>query len=66
MGMPKHEPTQWRLFVDSSKRSLKCVLLHNSKDQKHGAVPVGYSTKLKEEYESIKAILNMMKYNKHR
>jgi hypothetical protein len=25
----KYEPEEWRLFIDSSKRSLKAVLLHN-------------------------------------
>ena len=24
-----HDPTQWRLFIDSSTKSLKAVLLHN-------------------------------------
>ena len=24
-----HDPKEWRLFIDSSSRSLKCVLLHN-------------------------------------
>jgi len=27
----KHEPQEWRLFIDSSKLSLKAVLLHNGK-----------------------------------
>ena len=56
VGMPKYESTDWKFFIDSSKRSLKCVLLHNTKDQKYKAVPIGYSTKLKKEYEKIKAI----------
>ena len=29
MGLPECNPDEWRLFTDSSKRSLKCVLLHN-------------------------------------
>ena len=29
MGLPEYNPNEWRLFTDSSKRSLKCVLLHN-------------------------------------
>ena len=66
MGIPKYDPTDWRLFIDSSKRSLKCVLLHNSKEQKYGAVPIGYSTELKEKYETIKVILRMLKYNEHK
>ena len=28
LGFP-HNPSDWRLFIDSSKRSLKAVLLHN-------------------------------------
>ena len=26
LGVPHYDPTEWRLFLDSSKRSLKCVL----------------------------------------
>ena len=29
MGLSEYMPNEWRLFIDSSKRSLKCVLLHN-------------------------------------
>ena len=29
MGLPKHNPDEWRLFIGSTKWSLKCVLLHN-------------------------------------
>jgi len=25
----QHDPTEWRLFIDSSQSSLKAVLLHN-------------------------------------
>ena len=31
MGLPEYNPNEWRMFIDSSKRSLKCVLLHNGK-----------------------------------
>eukprot|EP00795_Rhopilema_esculentum_P009944 gene9944-18557_t len=31
LGVAQYEPKKWRLFIDSSKRSLKCVLLHNGK-----------------------------------
>ena len=56
MGVPEYVPGEWRLFIHSSKRSLKCVLLHNKKQKKYAAVPIGHSTKLKEEYERIKAV----------
>ncbi|KAI6652496.1 hypothetical protein LOD99_7510 [Oopsacas minuta] len=29
MGLSQYNPNEWRLFIYSSKRSLKCVLLHN-------------------------------------
>ena len=29
LGVPRYEPRGWRLFIDSCKRSFKCVLLHN-------------------------------------
>src|SRR5215469_13374988 len=50
-----------RLFIDSSKRSLKCVLLHNG--NKYGSVPVGHFIKLKEEYKTIKIVLARLQYN---
>ena len=30
LGIPLNNTNDWRLFLDSSKRSLKCVLQHNS------------------------------------
>ncbi|KAI6658271.1 hypothetical protein LOD99_15545 [Oopsacas minuta] len=29
MGLSQYNPNEWRLFIDSPKRSLECVLLHN-------------------------------------
>ena len=29
LGILSYNPDEWRLFIDSSKRSLRCVLLHN-------------------------------------
>lgn len=39
MGLA-YNPTEWRLFVDSSSRSLKAVLLHNG--NKVASVPIGH------------------------
>jgi len=36
MGLPEYLPSDWRLFIDSSKQSLKCVLLHN--ENKYGSI----------------------------
>ena len=29
LGLLIYNPDEWKLFIDSSKQSLKCVLLHN-------------------------------------
>ena len=63
MGLPHYDPAEWRLFIDSSKRSLKCVLLHIGND--YAAVPIGHSTTMKEEYGAIKTVLELMNYTEH-
>ncbi|KAJ8957397.1 hypothetical protein NQ318_004877 [Aromia moschata] len=63
MGLSEYIPDDWRLFIDSSKRSLKCVLLHNGK--KIGSIPLAHSTKLKEEYNTIALVLQKIKYHEH-
>ena len=55
MGLPEYSPEDWRLFIDSSKRSLKCVLLHNG--NKYACVPIGHSTTMKEQYQNVKQVL---------
>ena len=63
MGQPAYDPSEWRLFIDSSKRSLKCVLLHIG--NKFGSIPVGHSVNMKEEYASIKIVLQRLQYHVH-
>lgn len=63
MGLPKYSPDDWRLFIDSSKRSLKCVLLHNG--NKYGSIPIAHSTQMKEEYDTIALVLKNIKYHEH-
>ena len=41
IGLPNNFPAEWRLFIDSSKRSLKCVLLHNG--NRFGSIPIAHS-----------------------
>ena len=52
------------MFLDSSKRSPKCVLLHNG--NVYGAVPVGHSAVLKEQHDDIKIVLDLLKYHEHK
>lgn len=42
MQVEKYEPSDWRLFIDSSNRSLMCVLLPNRNN-----MPLAYSSQCK-------------------
>ena len=52
---------EWRLFIDSSKRSLKAVLLHIG--NKKPSIPVAHSARLKESYDCIEILLNAIHYS---
>ena len=43
----EYSPDQWRLFIDSSKVSLKLVLLHNG--NKFPSVPLAHAANMKEK-----------------
>lgn len=53
----------WRLFIDGSKTSLKAVLLFYNNSI--NPVPLAFSKVTKETYESLKQILEMIKWNEH-
>ena len=55
-----HSPEEWRLFIDSSKLSLKAVLLHNK--NMLPSIPVVYAAHMKETYENIKNLLQCINY----
>jgi hypothetical protein len=59
----QHDPNEWHLFTDSSKVSVKAVLLHNR--NKFSFVPVAYAANLKESYENIKLLLENIQYEKY-
>ena len=56
-------PSEWRLFIDSSSKSLKAVLLHNG--NKYPSLPLDYSVHLKETEENVKTVLNVLKYDQY-
>ena len=58
MGVPQYKPGEWGLFIDSSKQSLKCVLLHNAST--YGGVPIGHSVTLKESYLTVQTVLQKL------
>jgi len=59
----EHNPVHWRLFIDSSKASLKAVLLHNGYIKP--SIPVGYSILRKETYHTMKILLDLLEYSKY-
>lgn len=56
----KHDPGNWRLFIDSSKLSLKAVLLHNG--NKYPSVPIAHAVYMKESYENMRTLLECIRY----
>jgi hypothetical protein len=57
-----YNPEEWRIFTDSSKVSLKAVLLHN--DNIYSPVPLAYSVHMKESQETMRTLLNCIDYDK--
>ena len=55
------DPDQWHLFIDSSKVSLKVVLLHNG--NKFLSVPLAHAINTKESYENMLLLLGKIKYD---
>ena len=56
-------PSEWRLFIDSSSKSLKAVPLHNG--NKYPSLPLAHSVHLKETYENVKTVMNVLKYDQY-
>ena len=63
LGGPQYQTEDLRLFINSSKRSLKCGLLHNG--NWFASVPLAHSTTLKEKYEAVKYVLEKIRYDQH-
>jgi hypothetical protein len=58
----KHDPQEWRLFINSLKLRLKAELLHNG--NQHPSIPVRH-VHMKETYENLKQLLNKLQYSKY-
>ena len=63
MGIDQYIPEHWRLFIDSSKQSLKRVLSHNV--NMYGSIPIAHSVIAKETYDSIKVVLELISCTEH-
>mgnify|MGYP000052932960 CR=1 FL=1 len=51
-------------FIDSLKRSLKGVFLHNG--NVYGSIPVAHSVQMKETFENMKVVLTSIRYEEHK
>ncbi len=60
----EHNPFEWHLFIDLSKRSLKAVLLHIG--NKKPSIPFNHSVHLRESYKDMQVLLNALKYPAHK
>jgi hypothetical protein len=58
-----HIPEDWRLFVDSSKFSLKAVQLHTGII--HLSIPIAYSVHMKESCDNMDLLLEALSYSKY-
>ncbi|UYV62448.1 hypothetical protein LAZ67_2000628 [Cordylochernes scorpioides] len=58
-----HDTEEWRLFIDSSKISMKAVLLHN--ENKFPSVPIAHASNMKETYENMKLLLKKIEYERY-
>jgi len=54
-------PSEWRLFIDSSSRSLKAVLLCNT--NKGFSIPLAHLVHTKGEYQNVKILLCALWYD---
>lgn len=59
----QHVPSEWRLLIESSQRSLKAVLLHNRNSKP--SIPIAHSVHLSESYDDLKILLRAIQYKLH-
>ena len=58
-----YDPSEWRLFIDSSKAILKAVLWRSGNEKP--SMPVAHAIGLNETYESKDLLLRLSKYKDH-
>ena len=63
LGLKDYNADEFRLFIDSSKLSLKAVLQSNG--NKVASVPIAHSVHLKETHENLKILHQSIQYDKH-
>jgi hypothetical protein len=61
----EYRVNKWRLFIDSSKRSLKAVLLHDGNNYEYASLSIGQPVHLKEGYENLELVLTKIIHTTH-
>lgn len=64
MGVENYDADKWRIFIDSSKSSLKAVLLYEDSSIK--PLPILYALKRQETYDTMKWVLDTVDYDLHK
>ena len=59
----KYNPIEWQFFIDSSKSSLKGVLLHNGDVLPY--IPIAHGAHTTENYDNVKNMLGLVHYEIH-
>ena len=60
----RYDAVEWRLFIDSSNKSIKAVLLNN--ENKFSSIPVGHSVEMKEPHKSMDLLSSALNYQEHK
>ena len=55
--------SDWRLFIDSSNKSINAVLLNNG--NRVFSIPVDYSISMSENYKNMIVLVDSLNYNNH-
>lgn len=61
LGITDYNAIEWRLYIDSSKQRLKCILLHNR--NLIDTIPICHSVCLREKYKNIKRVIDLLQYH---
>lgn len=59
----RQDPSEWRLYIDSSKYSSKAVFLYNGNQKP--SIPIDHFVVMKGRYDTMDLILKLINYKKH-
>ena len=60
----EYDAMEWRIFIDSSCRSLKAVLLYN--ENNFSSIPIGQSVQMKKTHDGMDYLLSAFNYQEQK